>query len=117
MAISKKVLHDFMPNFHQELLLKALLCRGPEAISAMNSWLDTVRFDSIGVAEIRLMPMLYSRMREFGIDHRLVGRIRGLYRRAWYVNMMMRKELTVLMSTVTAVTQPVILLKGAALGR
>lgn len=98
-------------------LLTALLADAPLARTAAHRWLDTVDFDDIDVGEQRLMPLLDSRLRELGIDHPTNGRVRGLYRRAWYVEQMMRHQLGEVMKIIGEVTSEAVLLKGAALGR
>lgn len=117
MKNNQSIVHDFIPTPPQILLLTGLLAKDSgKAVIAIRDWLDSVDFDSIGVAEMRLMPILYSRLQELRISHSLVGRIRGLYRRAWYVDRTMRMELRLLMNSLSDVAKPIVLLKGAALG-
>jgi Uncharacterised nucleotidyltransferase len=111
-----KTLNNFLPDYGQELLLTALLARRVEAAPAAEKWLGLIDFDLIGAAETRLMPMFSSRMSEFAIDHPYAGRIRGLYRRAWYLDKMMRRELSALRAVISSAAESVVLLKGAALG-
>jgi hypothetical protein len=98
-------------------LLTALLAPGPVAYAAALQWLETVDFDEIDLSEQRLMPFFDSRLRELEINHPTTGRVRGLYRRAWYVEQMMHSQLDRVLTIIGEVTTEAALLKGAALGR
>jgi hypothetical protein len=98
-------------------LLSALLAAAPVARPAALRWLETVDFDQIDVGEQRLMPFFDSRLRELGIDHASSGRVRGLYRRAWYVEQIMHNQLDGVLKVIGEVTATAVILKGAALGR
>ena len=116
MSIAGHTHRHYLPDASQHTLLTALLAPPTAAAAAARQWLDTVDFDAIAEGEMRLMPMLHDRLRALGIDHPLAGRIRGLYRRAWYVDQTMRRDLAALIATVARVSPDVVLLKGAALG-
>lgn len=110
--------HPFArPLERHATLLTALLADAPVARPAALRWLETVDFDEIDVGEQRLMPFLDSRLRELGIEHASSGRVRGLYRRAWYVEQMMHSQLDGVLKIIGEVTTTAVLLKGAALGR
>lgn len=110
--------HPFSrPLERHSTLLTALLAEAPIARPAALRWLETVDFDEIDVGEQRLMPFLDSRLRELGINHASSGRVRGLYRRAWYVEQLMHSQLDGVLKIIGEVTTTAVLLKGAALGR
>ena len=47
------------PSRQQELLLKASLLRGKEALSAWEEWRSDVDIEQVDVASHRLLPLLY----------------------------------------------------------
>lgn len=108
--------HDYLPDAMQQLVLTALLGPDKAASRAALAWLDRVNFDAITEGDTRLMPMLSHRLTELGIDHPLCGRIRGLYRRAWYIDRTIRKDLAAALATVAEASRSPVVLKGAALG-
>jgi len=117
MTASNRQFSDFIPLPRHGALLTALLAPRPVAYPAALQWLETVDFDLIDVGEQRLMPFFDSRLREFGINHPTTGRVRGLYRRAWYVEQMMHSQLDSVLKIIGEVTTEAAILKGAALGR
>jgi hypothetical protein len=117
MAATRPPQSDLLPLPRHRLLLTALLCPPAIARPAALKWLDSVDFDLIDVGEERLMPFFDSRLREFGINHPTTGRVRGLYRRAWYLEQMMHSQLGGVLKIIGEVTSEAVLLKGAALGR
>lgn len=110
------IVHDYQPNAMQRLLLTALLAPAPAAREAAQRWLDAIVWDDLELGDMRLMPMLSERLIALGLDHPLAGRIRGLYRRAWYLDRTMRHELAQGMARIARSTATPVLLKGPALG-
>lgn len=106
---------DFLPLPRHRALLTALLAPGPEAYPAALQWLETVDFDKIDLSEQRLMPFFDSRLRELVIDHPNQGRVRGLYRRAWYLEQMRRHQLGKILEILEGAQTTPVLLKGAAI--
>lgn len=117
MAVPRPPHRDFLPHPRHRPLLTALLAPAPAARTAALEWLDAIDFDLIDMGEQRLMPFFDSRLRELGIDHPLAGRVRGLYRRAWCVDHIMRNELGGILETLAEACPRPVLLKGTALGR
>ena len=109
-------IHDYVPDTMQQLLLTALLAPNETAARAAADWLDRIDFDAIAEGDIRLMPMFSYRLTELGIDHPFAGRIRGLYRRAWYIDRTMRHDLAVALAGIASVSRAPVVLKGPALG-
>jgi hypothetical protein len=117
MVVSISQYSDFLPLPRHGALLTALLAPGPVAYAAALQWLETTDFDKIDVSEQRLMPFFYSRLRELLIDHPNKGRIRGLYRRAWYLQQTMSHRLGKILEILEETEATAVLLKGAALAR
>jgi hypothetical protein len=73
------------PTEAQALILAAAV--GPEgsAIDAFRAWRRRVDIAAPFAHEtVRLLPLLYDRMRRLGLDDPLMGRLKGVYRLAWY---------------------------------
>lgn len=104
------------PTSDQQLLLEALLLPDDPARQAAQRWLDGVVFDDLDLGTRRLLPLFHRRMQALGIEHELEGRIRGIYRRAWYVDRNYRHLLEQLLDRFAEAGIPLILLKGPALG-
>jgi hypothetical protein len=93
MATTRRQSGDFLPLARHEPLLRALLATDAAAAPAAMQWLEAIDFDVIDVAEQRLMPFFDSRLRALALDHPAKGKIRGLYRRAWYVEHVRRQNI------------------------
>src|ERR1700722_4215811 len=73
------------PTPEQALILAASV--GPEATAAdaFRAWSRGVDLNADFGREIfRLLPLVYDRMRRLGLDDPLMGRLKGVYRFAWY---------------------------------
>ena len=72
------------PSHEQDLVLQAIFAPPQQALAAFAAWrgeLDIAHdFDR---AVMRLLPLLYLRMLEIGQQDPLMGRLKGVYRRAW----------------------------------
>jgi Uncharacterised nucleotidyltransferase len=114
--MSDRIAPNYIPSAEERLLLLALLGKDARARVAAGDWLDQVDFESLNEGTRRLLPMLHSRMSRWGIEHSLTGRIRGIYRRAWYVDRVSRHKLASLIDELSQLETPLVLLKGPALG-
>lgn len=81
-----KIKSKCFPNQTQELLLKAALFQGEDAIVAWESWRELVDFESIQDASFRLLPKLYRNLSQLGVTDSWMGRCKGIYRKTWYEN-------------------------------
>ena len=70
----------------QALLLRAALADGTAALDAWTSWERGVALDRIDAGSLRLLPLAYHNLTRLGVDPASLGRIRGVYRQAWYRN-------------------------------
>ncbi len=72
------------PSHEQDLILRAIFAPPQQALAAFAAWRGDVdvaqHFDR---AVMRLLPLLYLRMLELGQQDPLMGRLKGVYRRAW----------------------------------
>lgn len=104
------------PNTEEELFLELLLGERPHFPRRWQEWRDTVVFDDIDFATLRLLPLLYMRLCEAGItDDTYVGKIRGVYRMVWARNQRLLEEVSVVATALREKGIDVVLLKGLAL--
>lgn len=72
------------PSGLQALMVKAAIGPDDGVADAFRSWREQVDIDDhMDGGTYRLLPMVYDRMRKLGIDDPLMGRMKGVYRRAW----------------------------------
>ena len=105
----------FWPTPEQELLLKATLLRGEEAITAWKSWGAAVNFDQLDAGSQRLLPLLYKNLTEHNINHPAINVYKGFYRMTWYKNRLLSHRLVSVLRLLDSNGIPLLLLKGAAL--
>jgi hypothetical protein len=79
-------------NFHlitpeQELLLKAALQGGKDALDAWARWRAQVDWEGhLDQGSFRLLPLLYTNLQKHGVDDPFMGKLKGIYRSAWSKN-------------------------------
>jgi hypothetical protein len=72
------------PNHEQSLVLQAIFAQPEQARAAFLAWRGTLDITGpFDQAVMRLLPLLYLRMLEIGLNDPLMGRLKGVYRRAW----------------------------------
>jgi len=59
---------DYWPNADEELLLRAALLEGPDAIEAWRALHPRLRVDTLGRSARRVLPLLGANLRRHGID-------------------------------------------------
>ena len=74
------------PNSDEELFLRLVLCHNKDFPSLYTQWKNSIVFNEIDHATMRLLPLLYLRLKEFPIEDEITGRIKGTYKLAWYKN-------------------------------
>jgi len=105
----------FWPSKDDALLLKAILLPRQEAIKAWEEWLNIVNVDTIEAGTQRMFPLLYVKLKEYNIDHPLMNRFKGIYRRTWYKNQIFFHHMVPLLKSFKDAGIDSIVLKGAAL--
>jgi hypothetical protein len=88
---------DHWPTPHDELLLKATLWQGEEALLAWQAWRADCDLDIVTAGPQRLLPLLRRNLHGQGVRDPLMDKFKGLYRRAWYRNQLLFAEATVLL--------------------
>jgi hypothetical protein len=105
----------FWPTPEQELLLKASLLKGDDAVAAWRSWAATVDFDSLDAGSQRLLPLLYKNMVDHDVRHPIINIYKGFYRMTWYKNRLLYHQITNVLRLLESNGISAVLLKGAAL--
>ncbi|MDB4915732.1 MAG: hypothetical protein JWM95_3376 [Gemmatimonadetes bacterium] len=104
------------PSRDQRLLLTAVFGPATEAIAAFQQWKLNVDLDSdFGWESVRLLPLVYHRLHSLGVDDALMGRMKGMYRRAWSENHRLFHETAPVIAQLVHHGVDVLLLKGAPL--
>src|SRR3990172_3071094 len=78
------------PTAQQELLLRAALQQGSEALNAWEMWKKAVPFDQMDPASVRLLPLVYRNMQtQCDLEDPLLQKLKGVYRHAWAMNQLL----------------------------
>lgn len=102
-------------TYQQQLLLKAALFQGTDAVSAWEKWKSSVDFEKIDPGSYRLLPMLYYNLCEHKIKDPLIDRIKGIYRRTWFENQILMRQAFEILELFHSSGIQTIVLKGIAL--
>lgn len=106
------------PSPAQMLLLKAALGTGEEAQAAFLSWSNAVDLNAeFGWEALRLMPLVYNNLAALETNHPLMGRIKGVYRRAWYQTHTLFRRTGTAVAALKHAGVEVLLSKGAPLAQ
>ncbi|HEX5034972.1 MAG TPA: nucleotidyltransferase family protein [bacterium] len=103
------------PDSDQELLLKAAILEGPEAIEAWQQWKSRVDIDDIDYADFRMVPLLYRNLLSLGVKDPLMDRLKGVYRYSWARNHRVIHRVSKVLDLFQRQGIPTALLKGASL--
>jgi hypothetical protein len=106
---------SFFPDADQELLLKASLLDRGEALAAWEAWRARVPIDDIDAGSQRLLPLLASRLRGFGVDHPDLKRYDSVARYFWVDNQFRLRAAKAMISTFAAAGITAMPLKGLAI--
>lgn len=106
----------YLPDERQELLLRAALFDGDEAIDAWERWQSAPGgLESHDPASFRLLPLLYRNLAALGVDDAAMGKLSGVYRHSWYCNQRLFHEAAGVIRDLEEAGVETIALKGAAL--
>jgi hypothetical protein len=103
------------PTAEQTLLLQATVLRGSAATSAWERWAGAVDIDELDSGSIRLLPQLYRNLEREGVSGRDTGRLKGTYRRTWYLNQLRLRDTARAVRALQRRGIEPLLLKGIAL--
>jgi hypothetical protein len=105
----------FWPTREQELLLKATLLKGEQAIAAWKNWAAAINFDQLDAGSQRLLPLLYRNLIDNNVQHPAINIYKGFYRMTWYKNRLLQHRITNVLCLLDSHGIPALLLKGVAL--
>lgn len=104
------------PFADERQLLRAALLDGPPALDAWHAFgVEHGGIDHLAGAAFALLPQLYCNLRDLDPDDPELGRLRGVYRRAWYANQMRLRAAAQAISALRAGGVRVLLTGRAAL--
>ncbi|MBN1363512.1 MAG: nucleotidyltransferase family protein [Syntrophaceae bacterium] len=102
------------PN--QELLLKAALLSGEEAITAWRKWQDASDWkEYLEPGSFRLLPLLYINLRKQSVNEPAMEKLKGIYRHAWSQNQILFHETAKIVEQLQSAGIETMLLKGISL--
>lgn len=71
----------------QELLLRAALLKGADAVEAWKDWKGAVDLEGhLDSGSFRLLPLLYMNLKRLQVKDPLMGKLKGIYLKSWYEN-------------------------------
>jgi hypothetical protein len=103
------------PTEEEELLLRASLLEGDDALEAWEEWASRVDIDVLDQGSRRLLPLLYRNLSTLGVESPLMATLKGIYRWTWYKNQMLLRQVSELIRSFQASGIETMVLKGAAL--
>jgi Uncharacterised nucleotidyltransferase len=77
---------SFWPTPAQKLLVQSALAEDERWRDAWDRLRTTLVLDEVEPGSFPLLPLLYRRLEQDGGDNPLTPRLKGMYRRTWYVN-------------------------------
>ena len=84
-------------------------------LDAWQAWSQQVDFEQLEAGEFRLLPLLYQALKAQGVEHPLMGRLKGIYRQSWTRNQLSLRRLADLLQHFNEAGIPTLVFKGASL--
>jgi hypothetical protein len=103
------------PTPVQQLLLRACLAEGEDALEAWREWRKANVIDELDLGSFRLLPLLYHNLHALGVNDPWMGILKGAHRRAWMENQMLFRRAGPVLAGIAAAGIPLLLLKGIPL--
>lgn len=103
------------PTPLQQLLLDACLAPDEAARAAWQAWRTQADIERLDEESFRHLPLAYHRMRDLAPADRPLEIARGVYRRSWYQNNLLLRELEGILDLLAGHAIDALLLKGAAM--
>jgi len=103
------------PTPEQELLLKACLCQGEEAVAAWQAWKAKGALDNLDPASYRLLPLLYHNLRRHDLQEPAMEPFKEVYQLTWSQNQLRFHRMASLLKALHEAGIRTMVLKGAAL--
>ena len=107
---------QYLPSPEQEMLLKASLLEGHQALEAWQTWNESVNLDSLDPQSYRMMPLLHRNLSRLGVSFgRNFMKIKGISRLCWYKNSLLIASLKTVLDKMNFLGISPLALKGTAL--
>lgn len=103
------------PGHNETHFLQVLLASDASFSTQLATWKQRTTLDDLTYAETRLLPLLYLRLRRFGLADPDLGRLAGIYKLAWFTNHRLFTAAGLAVRMLEAHGVPVLVLKGMAL--
>lgn len=103
------------PNKEEELFLKLILSSQDDFPGLWEQREKLIDFERLKKAILKLIPLLYLRLKKLGISANKMGKIKGIYNFTWYRNQLVFNAVKNVVSLLNKENIPVILLKGVPL--
>lgn len=103
------------PTAAQELLLRAAVLDGEQALAAWRRWRRLAPLDDVDPASTQLLPLAYRNLLALGADDPAMGWLKEAYRQSWARNHLLFRAAAGALGDLHGAGIPTLLLKGAAL--
>jgi Uncharacterised nucleotidyltransferase len=77
---------SFWPSDRQKLLLRAALWEGDRSAKSRLRLRPSFDLDTLEPSSYVLLPLIYQQLERLGSEDQLLPKLRGIYRRTWYLN-------------------------------
>lgn len=115
MISSHWLTHSVWPSESQRLLLRAVTVPDAAFPEAWQHWRATMDLALMNQGESRLLPLLYRRLVQAGIEDPVLPRFKGVYRNGWVSNQRVFQQIGPTCAVLQEAGIPYLILKGAAL--
>ena len=102
------------PTAEQELLLRAALLRGSDAVEAWRAWRSQIDIDRIDLPSSRLLPLVHRSLLAHQVADPLMSRLKGARRLTWTKNHLLFRGMAQVLQGLHAARIETLVLKGAA---
>ncbi|MGZ3278186.1 MAG: nucleotidyltransferase domain-containing protein [Caulobacteraceae bacterium] len=104
------------PKGARAQIVRAAVGPDDQVEAAFRAWLAQTDIDGpVDGGTFRLLPLVYQRLHGLGVDHPLMGRLKGVYRRAWVDTQVLFGEMTPTLAALEDAGVRTLLIKGAPL--
>jgi hypothetical protein len=106
---------NLWPTAEQELLLRASILAGDEALKAYQEWAARVSVEDLDYGSQRMLPLLYRNLQRLGVDAPLLDKLKGTYRLTFYQNKLAYRRMVAVLQAFAQAGIDTLVLKGVAL--
>ncbi|MGC1307363.1 MAG: nucleotidyltransferase family protein [Phormidesmis sp.] len=99
----------------QKWLLQAALMEQDGSTKAWQQWRDRVDIETLDSDSHHVLSALYPALSKHRVDDPHIARLKGIYRRTWYGNQLLIKQLTMVLQALEAVQVEVLVIGEMAL--